>query len=69
MKKKQEDLTPAQIIFKDKDILLQRPEYMPYEDYKTLRNTQGKVLQKLFAGPSNPKITSMMGLKFGYNQH
>lgn len=47
---KEEDyITPAKAIFKDKEILVARPEGMSYEEYKFLRTTQNKVIKKLFA--------------------
>lgn len=47
-KNRKEVITPAQIIFKDKDILTARPEGMDYESYRILRGTANKVIKKLF---------------------
>jgi len=43
------DLSPAQAIFKDKEIITARPPDMDFEEYKSLRRVQGGVLKKLFA--------------------
>ncbi len=69
MTKNTKSLTPALVIFKDKDILLKRPENMPYEDYKVLRGVQNRVIKKLFTKSPNPKIVQAMGIKQGYNSH
>jgi hypothetical protein len=44
-----EEITQAQAVFKDKEILLSRPEDMPFDVYKYLKKTQDKVIHKLFA--------------------
>lgn len=40
--------SPAQIIFKDAQIITARPEEMPYEEYKILQRIQSKVMKLLF---------------------
>jgi len=40
-------LTPASILLKNKKILCERPEGMPYEDYKILRREQTKLIKLL----------------------
>lgn len=47
-------ITPASVIFKDKQLLTNRPEDMPYEDYRILRKMQNEVIKKLY--PKNVKI-------------
>jgi len=46
--KKNNPKTPALVIFKDKNILNERPEGMPYEDYKIIRKQQSEVIKRLF---------------------
>ncbi len=69
LRSKEEILTPALVIFKDKSILTERPEDMDYESYRNLRRITNKVISKLFKSPNNPKITSSMGIRINYNQH
>jgi len=45
---RREPLTPAQILFKDKKILTERPEGMSFEDYRILQAGQNRLLKRLF---------------------
>lgn len=44
---KEESPTLAQIIFKDKQLILSRPEGMSMEDYRILRKHQCQVIKKV----------------------
>jgi hypothetical protein len=45
--REEKPLTPAQIIFKDKQILVERPEGMDFQSYKILQKHQTRILKKL----------------------
>lgn len=67
--KKEYPESVAQILFKDKKILTERPEEMNLEEYRIIRNYQTKVLQVMFPKPSDSKILAAMGIRHRYNQH
>ena len=45
--RKENPLTPAQIVFKDKEVLTSRPEGMDFQSYKILQKHQTRILKKL----------------------
>lgn len=57
---KKDTLTPAQVIFQGKDLLVGRPPEMNFQDYKMMRGVQSKVLQKLTANAPDRKIQALM---------
>lgn len=46
MKKENQQLTAAQELLKDKEMLTSRPEGMDYESYKILLKIQNKMLKR-----------------------
>jgi len=52
----------AQIIFKDKKLLIERPENMEYNEYKVLQRIQREVMKRLFHKGKAPsrKIAQQM---------
>lgn len=67
--KKEYPESVAQLLFKDKKIITERPESMSLEEYRVVRGYQTKVLQVMFPKPANQKIQAAMGIRHGYNQH
>lgn len=53
-------LTNSQLVFKNVDILTERPEWMHYDDFRRLRNKQQKFIKEEFAGRPNLKIRKLM---------
>lgn len=47
LNKKENTPTLAQIIFKDKQLILERPENMTMEEYRILRRHQCQVIKKV----------------------
>ncbi len=58
--KKDQVTTAAMEIFKGKQILNERPEDMTMDEYRFLRNTQNKLIKKLFKKPNNQRISQFV---------
>lgn len=67
--KKEHPKTPSQILFEGKQLINERPEDMPYADYRMMRAHQTALLRVIHAKTPNNKIQQSMGIKVGYNQH
>lgn len=65
--KKEYPESVAQILFKDKKILTNRPPEMNLTEYKVIRRYQTQVLKVMFPKPSNGKILAAMGVRKSYN--
>ena len=48
-----EEITQAKAIFSGKELLIERPEGMAFEEYRILKRIQEKVLKKLLANRPN----------------
>jgi hypothetical protein len=48
MKPKSDEQTLAQLFFKDKKLINERPESMTKEEYKLIRSMQSKLIKSLF---------------------
>lgn len=68
-KRKENPHTIAQLLFKDKQLINERPEGMTYQEYRIMRSHQTKLLGVLLAKEPNGKILLSMGVRRGYNQH
>jgi len=53
----------AQILFEKKELLISRPEGVPFEDYKFLQRTQDLILRNIFSGRCPDKcLPGIMGV-------
>lgn len=43
-------------IFKNRSLIVERPEGMAFEDYKEMRKIQSKILKELIKGPNNKTL-------------
>lgn len=64
-----DNLTIAQRLFHDKDLINERPEGMPFEQYKAVRYLQSKMLKKMFRHKPDRRIVRLMEIRPGYNSH
>lgn len=47
-------------IFKNRDVLIERPEGMKFEDFHELRKIQTKILKELIKGPNNKTLERLI---------
>lgn len=59
--------SPLQLIFHDKDMIVERPTEMDFEEYKIMRRIQNKVLRTLIRRPTPRRPT--IPQRLGYNFH
>jgi hypothetical protein len=63
MKSTNEDSTPkttAQLMFHNKDLIIERPEGMTQEEYKAVRYLQNSIIKKLFRHKPSRRIANLM---------
>lgn len=69
MSRKEHQPTIAQQLFKDKQLINERPEGMSYIAYKMMREHQTKLLKVLLAGDEDKRLIQAMGGYNRYNHH
>jgi hypothetical protein len=68
-KKNESVVTAAMILFKDRQILNERPEGMKFKEYKRLLRMQSNMLNVLHTHKPDRNIAKLMEVNFSYNQH
>lgn len=56
----QQNLTVAQIFFKDHQILAKRPEGMEFKEYWFLRYMQNQLMKRMFSGSPDRKLVGII---------
>lgn len=62
-------MTLAQNLFKGKQLLVERPPDMTYNEYRQLLAVQNRTIKKLFRHKPSRNIAKLMPLTLHYNLH